>query len=167
SLSTVLAAGERSHGTFRGERVIPSGDVRREIGTLRRASGPGHTAWRMAAILPGTRLGRFEVHEYLGPGVLGPVHRAFEPALRTVAIQILTALPAEARPAFRELVPRLVALRHPNVASVLDSGEHEGTPYLVVEHAAGGPLPQRLWSVPTDEESRLGILAGAAEGLDH
>lgn len=121
----------------------------------------------MAAILPGTRLGRYEVHEYLGQGTLGPVHRAHEPALGTVTIQVVTELPAAAEPAFRALVPRLLSLRHPNLASVLDAGEHDGRPYLVVEHAPGGPLSQRLWSAPPGEEAALDLLDGVAGGLDH
>lgn len=39
----------------------------------------------MAAILPGTRLGRYEVDEYLGAGTLGPIHRAYDPTLGTSA----------------------------------------------------------------------------------
>jgi serine/threonine-protein kinase len=121
----------------------------------------------MAAILPGTRLGRYEVHEYLGAGTLGPVHRAYDATLGTVSLQVLAQLTADALPAFRELVPRLVALRHPNLASVLDSGEHEGTPYLVAEPAAGGTLPQRLWGGQLGWDGALAILDGVAAGLDH
>src|SRR5262245_40016550 len=121
----------------------------------------------MAAILPGTRLGRYEVHEYLGEGTLGPVHRAHDPTLGTVTIQVLSDLSAEAAPVYRELVPRLLVLRHPNLVSVLDAGDHEGVPYLVTEHAPGGPLPQRLWSAPMTEDGLLEMLDGAAQGLDH
>ena len=120
----------------------------------------------MAAIHPGTRVGRYEISEHVGPGTLGPVYRATEPVQGTVAVQVLTDLTPEARPAFQELAPRLVALRHPNLASVLDVGEHEGTPYLVVEHAPGGTVLQRLWSGPVGDEPALRLLAGAAEGLD-
>ena len=121
----------------------------------------------MAAILPGTRLGRYEVNEYLGQGTLGPVHQAHEPTLGTVTIQVVTELPAPAEPAFRALVPRLLALRHPNLVSVLDAGEHDGRPYLVLEHAPGGPLSQRLWSAPPGEAAALDLLDGVADGLDH
>lgn len=121
----------------------------------------------MAAILPGTRIGRYEVHEYLGEGTLGPVHRAYDATLGTVSLLMLSQLTEAARPAFQQAVPRLLALRHPDLASVLDAGEHEGTPYLVTEPAAGGTLPQQLWSGPPTWDRALEILDGAAAGLDH
>ncbi|TMC08970.1 MAG: serine/threonine protein kinase [Chloroflexi bacterium] len=121
----------------------------------------------MAAILPGTRLGRFEVHEYVGAGTLGPVHRAYDATLGTVWVQVLVQLSEDARPAFCELVPRLVALRHPHLASVLDSGEHDGTPYVVSEPAALGTLPARLWNGPLGWDEALAVLDGVAAGLDH
>ncbi|HXM53848.1 MAG TPA: serine/threonine-protein kinase [Candidatus Dormibacteraeota bacterium] len=121
----------------------------------------------MAAILPGTRLGRYEVDEYLGQGSLGPVYRATDQTLGAVAIQVLTGLAAEARVAYQELVPRLVALRHPNLAGVLDFGEHDAVPFLVQEYAPGGPLATRMWGTPLGEAGILRLLGGVAEGLDH
>src|SRR5215472_9881914 len=121
----------------------------------------------MAAILPGTRLGRYEVQEYVGAGTLGPIHRAHDATLGTVTIQVLAQLTDEARPAFAQLVPRLIALRHPNLASVLDSGEHDGTPFVAGEPATGGTLPQRMWSGQLATEGALAILDGVAAGLDH
>jgi eukaryotic-like serine/threonine-protein kinase len=121
----------------------------------------------MAAILPGTRLGRYEVREYVSAGTLGPTHRAHDATFGTVSIQVLTQLTADARPAFGALVSRLVALRHPNLASVLDSGEHDGVPYVVTEFAAGGALPRRLWSGTMGWDAALDVLDGVAAGIDH
>jgi len=121
----------------------------------------------MAVIHPGSRLGRYEVQEHLGAGTLGPVHRASDPTLGTVSIQVLAELTEDARPAFLEVVPRLIALRHPNLASVLDAGDHEGTPYIVVEPPVGGTLVQRLWRGPLGRSAALDVLEGVAGGLDH
>jgi serine/threonine protein kinase len=121
----------------------------------------------MAAIHPGVRLGRYEVHEYVGAGTLGPVHLAHDATFGTVWIQALQQLSEKARPAFRELVPRLLALRHPNLASVLDSGDHEGMLYLVTEPGPTGALTQRLWSGPAEWDDAMTILEGVAAGLDH
>jgi serine/threonine-protein kinase len=38
----------------------------------------------------------------------------------------------------------LAGLSHPNIVKVLDFGDHEGTPYLVMEFISGGALRSRM-----------------------
>src|SRR5207302_5184360 len=115
----------------------------------------------------GTRLGRYVVQEYVGQGALGPVFRGFDPAVGSVSVKVLSAL---AEPAavdrFRVVAPQLVTLRHPNLASVLDYGEHEETPYLIVEYVAGGTLADRMRSPAVSQLGVVSVLEGAAAGID-
>src|SRR4051812_29705209 len=105
-------------------------------------------------MLPGTRLGPYEIIEPIGRGGMGEVYRAHDARLkRKVAIKIVGS-GASADPAMRERFDRearaVAALSHPNILAIYDVGDHEGIPYIAVElldgdtlraHIEGSPLP--------------------------
>jgi serine/threonine-protein kinase len=122
---------------------------------------------------------RYEVGEVLGRGGMGEVRRARDVRLdRDVAVKFLRAdLAAQpvARQRFEDEARNAALLTHPNVVLVLDSGEYEGTPYLVMECLPGqtlkdelidGPLPPaRVTWIARDI---LAALAAAhAQGIVH
>jgi serine/threonine-protein kinase len=92
--------------------------------------------------------GRYQLQEKLGQGGMGVVYRAFDTTLeRTVALKLL--LPAETLDA--DLKARLFRearsagnLKHRNVVTIYDLGEHEGRPYLAMELLDGEDLQRRL-----------------------
>jgi TolB-like protein/Flp pilus assembly protein TadD len=96
----------------------------------------------------GSRLGPYEIVAPLGAGGMGEVHRAKDTRLgREVAIKVLpTAFAADPERLRRfELEARSAsALNHPNIVTVHDVGEHEGTPYVVLELLEGQTLRERL-----------------------
>jgi serine/threonine-protein kinase len=107
------------------------------------------------------------VQEYVGQGAFGPVYRGFDPSVGSVAVKVLSSLSAPAAvDRFRVVAPQLVTLRHPNLASVLEYGEHEGTPYLIVEYVAGGTLADRMRSPAVSQLGVVSLLEGAAAGID-
>jgi len=57
-------------------------------------------------------------------------------------------------------------LDHPNIVQVLDTGEHEGTPYIVFDFIAGGSLGDRIAQEPLTDGEALAVLDGIAKGLD-
>jgi serine/threonine-protein kinase len=59
-------------------------------------------------------------------------------------------------------------LEHANILRLLDSGEHEGVPYLVTEHAEGARLDSycRKDSLLA-RSTAVELIAGVAEGLNH
>jgi serine/threonine-protein kinase len=116
----------------------------------------------------GTRLGRFVVHEYVGQGTLGTVFRAYDQQQRVVAVKVLQRLTEpESRERFREVAPRLVAVRHPGLVAALEHGEHDGVPYLVLEHVEAVTLAERFRRATMNPAAALEILRGAAAGIDH
>jgi serine/threonine protein kinase len=99
--------------------------------------------------------GRYELRGVLGRGGMAEVRDGWDTRLdRAVAIKLLhpvfTADP-ENRRRFEVEARAAAALNHPHIVAVHDSGEHAGTPYIVMERLSGrtladllarGPLPQ-------------------------
>ncbi len=100
------------------------------------------------------RIGRYTLIDRIATGGMGEVFRAEEPreigAPRTVVVKRMlgrvAATPGARRRFEREA--RLAALvHHPKVVEVLDVGEHDGQPFLVLEYVRGldlGRLLRRL-----------------------
>jgi serine/threonine protein kinase len=100
------------------------------------------------ALIPGTRLGVYEVTAQIGVGGMGEVYRATDTKLkRQVAIKILPpALAADhdrlAR--FQREAEVLASLNHPNIAAIDGLEESGGITALVMELVEGDDLSQRL-----------------------
>ncbi len=130
-------------------------------------------------IQAGTRLGAYEVQEFLGQGAMGTVYKAFHPGLaRTAAVKVLLGLDpdAETSARFQREAQAIAVMRHPNILHVYDFGEYEGSPYMIVEYMPGGSLAdlaKRGVRLTRDEAlDRLGEIAAAldyahANGIVH
>jgi serine/threonine protein kinase len=122
-------------------------------------------------IQPGTRLGAYEVKQVLGSGAMGTVYLARHEELdRTAAVKVMQAFGsnAVARGRFRREGRAIALLRHPNVVTVYDYGEYEGTPYMIEEFIGGGSLASRLETQGRPATvSTIRLLRGMAAGLDY
>lgn len=122
---------------------------------------------------------RYELRGVLGRGGMAEVRDGWDTRLqRPVAIKLMyPAFNADAdmRRRFEEEARSAAALNHPNIVAVHDSGEHAGSPFIVMERLPGrtlqddihvGPMPpQRVRSMLQDV---LGALACAhAAGVVH
>ncbi|HEX8793568.1 MAG TPA: protein kinase [Polyangiaceae bacterium] len=122
---------------------------------------------------PGDRIGRYVVEGLLGEGGMGRVYRAYDATLRRrVAIKLLrpellkdeSGAPANVDRILREA--RMAAsLDHHNVVSIFDVGEHEGTPFIVMELVKGRPLRALVGKNDVAPLERLGWLTDAARAL--
>jgi eukaryotic-like serine/threonine-protein kinase len=100
--------------------------------------------------------GRYRLGELIGQGGMGEVFAAQDLRLeREVALKLLRADLAE-RDGMRERVlaeARLAArLTHPHVVAVLDTGEQEGRPFVVMERLSGRTLRDELAGGPMPAE---------------
>jgi hypothetical protein len=121
-------------------------------------------------ITPGTRLGQYEVQEFIGQGAMGVVYRAYHAQLaRTGAVKVLLAIAPDqdSTARFRHEAQAIAQMRHPNILNVFDFGEFEGTPYMIVEYVAGGSLLSHMQHGPVDHTVALKYLRGIASGLDY
>ncbi|WP_182907426.1 serine/threonine-protein kinase [Microbispora sp. H13382] len=121
-------------------------------------------------VVPSTLGGRYELEELIGQGGMGEVWRGRDlRAHRPVAVKILA--PQVAGVASRERFARearaAARVVHPNVVTVLDVGEQDARPYLVMELLTGRSLAAELL-----DRGRYGVaeacdlMSQAAAGLD-
>jgi hypothetical protein len=117
----------------------------------------------------GTRLGPYEVVAPLGAGGMGEVYRARDTRLaREVAIKVLpadVASDASRLKRFEKEARAASALNHPNIVTVLDLGQTEGTSWIAMELVAGATLRQLLAEGALPIKKLLAISAQVAEGL--
>ncbi|MCS7167815.1 MAG: right-handed parallel beta-helix repeat-containing protein, partial [Gemmatales bacterium] len=92
--------------------------------------------------------GRYYIEAKLGEGGMGTVYRALDRvrgqvvALKTPRIALLEDPQFFKR--FQREMKALAQLRHPHLVPVLDIGEHNRIPFLVMQFLPGGSLRQRL-----------------------
>jgi serine/threonine-protein kinase len=100
------------------------------------------------AILPGRRLGPYEILSSIGAGGMGEVYRARDTRLdRIVAIKVLPthlADRSELRERFEREARTIASLNHPHICTLHDIGQQDGIDYLVMEYLEGETLAQRL-----------------------
>jgi Tol biopolymer transport system component/predicted Ser/Thr protein kinase len=122
----------------------------------------------MAPLAQGTRLGPYEVEGPLGGGGMGEVYRARDTRLsRTVAIKVLPGAlrqDPELRQRFEREARALSSLSHPNICTLFDVGEQDGTDFLVMEYLEGETLAQRLarGQLPLEQAMRVAMEIAAA-----
>ncbi|HVL69584.1 MAG TPA: LpqB family beta-propeller domain-containing protein [Vicinamibacterales bacterium] len=127
------------------------------------------------ALLPGSRLGAYEIVAAVGAGGMGEVYRARDTVLqRDVAIKVLPELFAadpERLARFEREAQTLAALNHPHIAQIhgVHDAAHEGgrrTRALVMEFVPGEDLARLLarGALPLDEA--LPIARQIAEALE-
>ena len=116
-------------------------------------------------------IGRYHILEQLGEGGMATVYKAYDTRLeRNVAFKVLRtdlfgqAVLDQVLKRFEREAKSLAKLSHPNIVNILDYGEHEGMPYLVMEYLPGGTLKQIMGQKVPWQES-IQILIPVARGL--
>ena len=115
--------------------------------------------------------GRYTLTERIAVGGMGEVWESTDTILgRTVAVKLLhPGLSTEGGfvERFRAEARHTASLHHPNIATVFDFGEDDGTAYLVMELVLGQPLSQVIAErAPLSAPETAAILAQAATALE-
>ena len=120
---------------------------------------------------PGTRLGVYEITEFIAAGGMGEVYRARHTVLgRQVAIKTIVRRSFPDASARRRLVREAAhasILKHPNICTVYEVGEAEGVPFIVMELVNGRPLDEVIRRSRPSIDSALTWGIQVANALEH
>ncbi len=117
------------------------------------------------------KFGKFEILADLGQGAMGKVYRAHDPildrpvALKTVSPALLTGKDTLAR--FQREARAAARLQHPNIVTIFELGEVEGTHYIAMELVEGLDLGEAM--TPPDRftiEQKVRMVVDVCRGLD-
>jgi serine/threonine protein kinase len=146
------------------------------LGLLRICSScsqPDYLKGKAMAGFIGQSFGRYQILERLGEGGMATVYKAYDSRLdREVAIKVIRrdAFPADQMEMLLKRFEResksLARLSHPNIVGVLDYGEHEGSPYLVMEYLSGGTLKELLGK-PMPWQDAIALILPIARALEY
>ncbi|MGZ7081314.1 MAG: protein kinase domain-containing protein, partial [Thermoanaerobaculia bacterium] len=120
-------------------------------------------------VAAGTTFGPYVIDSMIGSGGMGAVYRASDPRLRRdVAIKIIQPQfcdSEERRRRFETEARSAARLAHPNVVSIYDVGEQNGTPYIVTEFVEGGTLTDQVRRRAMSFDETLPVAVAIAEAL--
>src|SRR3984957_19922025 len=118
-----------------------------------------------------TRVGKYELEEFLGGG-MSHVYRAKDSVLgRRVAVKILTdagVQDTETKARFLQEARTASNISHENIISIYDFGEDQGRPFIVMEFLEGESLRDAIRNGTLgDFEHRVNIALQVARAVYH
>ena len=123
----------------------------------------------MSPTIGSTLGGRYTLTERIATGGMGDVYAARDAVLhRIVAVKVMRPRADEETAfamRFRDEARHTAGLSHPNIATVYDYGEDDGTAYLVMELVPGEPLSTIIGQGPMPVERVRTILGQCALAL--
>ena len=103
---------------------------------------------RVSTLLGTTLNGRYRLEARIGTGGMSSVYRALDETLeRPVAIKLMNreiATDSDQLERFRREARAVAQLSHPHIVGVIDYGEDQGRPYIVLEYVEGETLKERI-----------------------
>jgi serine/threonine protein kinase len=117
------------------------------------------------------QIGPYRVVDRIGADAHGVLYKAIDQkSCRDVALKILSGAldpcNSDVRARFVRGARAASKLRHRNIVTVLDCGEHDGAPYLVMEFVRGQTLAARARVTPSlTLEQKLDAIAELCAGL--
>jgi serine/threonine-protein kinase len=122
------------------------------------------------ALIPGARLGGYEIVSVLGAGGMGEVYRARDSKLgREVAIKVILdvfAADPDRVARFEREAKLLASLNHHHIAALYGMEQSGGQHFLVMELVEGQTLADRLARGPMSLEETLAIAVQIADALE-
>jgi len=118
---------------------------------------------------PGARFGTYEILQLLGAGGMGEVYRAKDTRLdREVAIKTLAldrCSQPEALSRFEQEARSACALNHPNIVTIYELGQVNGTCFIAMELVDGETVRSLLGAAAIPFRKLVAIAAQIADGL--
>ncbi|MEO8428124.1 MAG: protein kinase [Verrucomicrobiota bacterium] len=132
---------------------------------------PSEEARTSVAPRVGSRVGDYVLEAPLGEGGMGIVYRARQSSLnRVVAIKMLPFgrfSPDAHLKRFRAEAEAIAQLRHPNIVTIYEVGEHEGQPFFSMEYVDGPDLAKMIRERPPPIREAARLLARVAQAIHY
>jgi predicted Ser/Thr protein kinase/ketosteroid isomerase-like protein len=114
-----------------------------------------------------THIGRYEILGAIGRGGMGSLYLALDPKLdRQLAIKLLRDDDDDLRERFAREARAAARLRHPNIVTIFDVGDHDGQPFIAMEYIQGQTLAEIVrGSVPMTLVRKLELMEALCDGL--
>jgi serine/threonine-protein kinase len=119
-----------------------------------------------------SRIGQYKIERLLGRGGMGEVYLAIDKIGRRVALKTLSSRVADDQQhiaRFLQEARSVVAMNHPNIVTVYDIGQAEGTYYIASELIEGESLRERLnrERLPLSDALEIAIQIASALSAAH
>jgi serine/threonine protein kinase len=120
-----------------------------------------------------SRISRYEIKTLIGAGGMGSLYLARDTnpnTNRLVALKLLLANidSGDLRERFAREARALAALNHPNIVDIYDSGEFQGSPYIVMAYVRGETLAEKIKRrAPMSMAQKLKLMVELCSGLHH
>jgi serine/threonine protein kinase len=125
------------------------------------------------ADLKGVQIDRYKIQEVIGEGGMAVVYKALNTRLDSeVAVKVIRTerlapeIAEKALKRFEREAKSLAQLTHANIVGVMDYGDFQGHPYLVMEYLRGGSLKQFLGK-PMPWQDAVRLLIPIAHALEY
>ncbi len=117
-------------------------------------------------------IGRYEIVRELGRGAMGVVFKARDPLIgRSLAVKTITAGIAnnpDLLERFHREAKSAGLLQHPNIVTVYELAESDGSPFIAMEYLEGESLEQLIASrLPVPLAQKLGYFVQACRAFDY
>ena len=122
------------------------------------------------SFIPGANVGPYRIVEQAERSGVATTYTAYQPSLgRYVTLVVVPAIDGDDSALLRQYQRQLelvLSLRHPNILTVIDHGEHLGVPFVVTETMEAEPLSDRL-GAPWPLAEVVRVLRPIAAALDY
>ena len=122
-------------------------------------------------LMPGTRIGQYEVKSLVGRGGMGCVYRALDvKAEREIAIKVIPhgqGFDESLRKRFRDEQIAAAGMSHPNIVTVYAVGAEDGYDFYTMELVEGGSLTDYLGQAETTPRRIAWTFLKIARALDY
>ena len=121
------------------------------------------------SLTAGSTVGRYQIQNMIGSGGMGQVYKAVDPTLgRPIALKVLRpelSGDPERMSRFLHEARAASGLNHPNILTIHEVGDHDGSRFLVSEFIEGETLRDRLARSPLKLREILDIAIQTASAL--
>src|SRR4029079_19437365 len=120
-----------------------------------------------------SHIDRYEIKTLIAAGGMGSLYLARDTnpnTNRLVAVKLLLANldSGDLRERFAREARALAALNHPNIVDIYDSGEFQGSPFIVMEYVRGETLAEKIKRrAPMSLAQQLKLMSELCSGLAH